>query len=95
MATNCRRGDLAIVVRQTESTDEEYRGIVKRLMGRFVTVTRSSISSDGKVVWDIRRDIPMRMKGGGKIFVTGIEDELLQPIRGRAAREMETERGDR
>lgn len=93
MMMNCKRGDLAVIVRPAVSGDEAYRKYTKRLIGKVVTVTKWERQGD-EICWTIRQPFWMRIDGE-KTRVTGVHDSLLQPIRGEPAREMETERGDR
>lgn len=87
---NCRRGDLAVIVRAAAKGDEAYRKYTKRLIGKVVTVTKWEMQGT-EVCWTIRSPFWMRIDGE-KTRVTGIHDSLLQPIRGSAAREAELQR---
>lgn len=77
---NCRRGDLAVVVRAATTGDDAYRKYTRRLIGKVVTVTRADMQGE-EVCWTIRKPFWMRIDGV-KTSVTGIHDCLLQPIRG-------------
>jgi hypothetical protein len=87
--TNCRQGDLAVIVRAATGSDEAYRNYTKRLIGKVVTVTKWEMQGSD-VCWTIRSPFWMRIDGE-RTRVTGIHDSLMQPIRGMAAREAEVE----
>ncbi len=79
---NCKENDMAVVVRLPSGGDGSYRRFAAKLLGAVVTVTTVS-QVDEKPVWTIKEPIWTTFCGR-PCEVTGIEDCLLQPIRGDA-----------
>lgn len=78
---NCRQGDRAIVVRLFPCIDEIRKALERDVLGRVVRCVVLTTGPTGMPVWSIGEIITIDM-GFMTYKVEGIEDCLLQPIRG-------------
>lgn len=80
---NCKPGDMAIIVRIPHSGHAAYISAMRRALGKVVTVCSVSMVKEVPV-WEIQNPIWLPKSGSsGHQCITGIEDWLLQPIRGQ------------
>ncbi|CAB3730757.1 hypothetical protein [Paraburkholderia rhynchosiae] len=78
---NCRKGDIAIVVRLFPCIDAVRKALERDVLGRVVRCVELGPEHNGMPVWKIGEIIPVDI-GFMRVKVEAIEDCLLQPIRG-------------
>ncbi|NYT68784.1 hypothetical protein [Pusillimonas noertemannii] len=81
---NCKPGDMAVVVRIGECPTPVHEAVMRAVIGRIVTVV-SLYDRQGAATWAIKEPFWLNIRGVGKTLVTGIDDSVLQPIRGDKA----------
>ncbi len=91
MTLNCRKGDLAIVVRLFPSVDAIREALERQILGRVVRCVELGPGAGGMPVWIIGEEITVDL-GFMKAKVAAIEDCLLQPIRGLPVPEQVTDK---
>lgn len=80
---NCKERDLACVVRVPKCHNELAAALYQQLVGRFVRCV--AIAPGTADVWQIEEPIRISVPCGRIMLVVdlmGVEDELLQPVRG-------------
>jgi hypothetical protein len=88
---NCRQGDRAIVVRLFPCVDEIRKALERDVLGRIFKCVELTTGPTGLPVWSIGEVITVDM-GFMPFKVVGIEDCLLQPIRGLPVPEQVTDK---
>lgn len=81
---NCKPGDMAVVVRVGECPTPFHEAVMRAVIGRVVTVV-SMHERKGLPTWGIKEPFWLTVRGIGKIHVVGLDDAVLQPIRGDKA----------
>ncbi|RKE35265.1 hypothetical protein B0G76_1326 [Paraburkholderia sp. BL23I1N1] len=85
---NCKPGDLACVVRVPQSEPHIEAILREQLIGKFVRVVRLTVGSEGALdAWKILEPVRITLpagRGTGTMIIDlfGIEDSVLQPVRG-------------
>jgi len=81
---NCKPGDVAVVVRTGTYATEYERALLTASLGRIVTVV-SVYERAGMWTWKIKEPFWMEVPGYSDVHVIGLDDYMLQPIRGDKA----------
>ena len=80
---NCKKGDLAVVVRHFETCCAIHRALGDALIGTTVTCAEQYTTDAGTPGWTFERPVDVSVYGQ-VVTIEGCGDPLLQPLRGQS-----------